>query len=122
MKIKVLATLLVVSVLGMVCLAQSTPSTISMVTLVGCVERGTADGLFIDKATIPQEIHDRLPEQPASDVLLGSGRVRLIGTLDEFGVGAHIQHKVWVKGLYIEGASENRLNLVSITHLAETCQ
>ena len=93
-----------------------------MGTLVGCVVRGSADGLFIDKATIPQEIHDRLPEQPAPGVTLGTGRVRLIGTLDEFSVAAHVEHKVWVKGLHIEGESENRLNLVSITHLAETCQ
>jgi hypothetical protein len=78
--------------------------------------------LFVGKATAPQEMDDRLPEQPALDVPLGTGRVRLIGTLDEFGVAAHVEHKVWVKGLYIEGESENRLNLVSITHLAETCQ
>ena len=122
MKVKVQATLLVVAVSGMAGLAQSTPNTISMVTLVGCVEGGTAEGLFIGKATIPQEIHDRLPEQPAPDVPLGTGRVRLIGTLDEFGVASHVEHKVWVKGLHIEGESENRLNLVSITHLAETCQ
>ncbi|MFL2433747.1 MAG: hypothetical protein ACJ0H0_02470 [Vicinamibacterales bacterium] len=122
MKSKTLITLLVVSVSSMVILAQSAPNAISMVTLVGCVVEGTADGLFIEKATIPQEIHDRLPEQPASDVPLGGGRVRLIGTLGEFGVGAHIEHKVWVKGLYIAGESENRLNLISITHLAETCQ
>ncbi|GIT67986.1 MAG: hypothetical protein Ct9H300mP25_14580 [Acidobacteriota bacterium] len=85
MKVKVQATLLVVAVSGMAGLAQSTPNTISMVTLVGCVEGGTAEGLFLGKATIPQEIHDRLPEEPASDVPLGTGRVRLIGTLDEFG-------------------------------------
>ena len=120
--IKVLRTILFVLVLYSVSSAQSVTNTVVMVTFVGCVAGEKTEGFFVDKATIPEEIHDRLPEQPASDVPLGSGHVRLIGTLDEFGVDAHVEHKVWVKGLYIEGASENRLNLVSITHLAETCQ
>ena len=115
-------TLLFVFSSGAVCSVQSVSNTVSMVTFVGCVERETAEGFFVDKATSPQEIHDRLPEQPAPDVPLGTGRVRLIGTLDEFGVAAHVEHKVWVKGLHIQGESEDRLNLVSITHLAETCQ
>lgn len=122
MKIKVLVALLFACGPCIVSSAQSAPNTAAMVTLVGCVERGTGEGLFVGKATAPQEMDDRLPEQPALDVPLGTGRVRLIGTLDEFGVAAHVEHKVWVKGLYIEGESENRLNLVSITHLDGTCQ
>ena len=122
MKIKILVTVLFVFAPCLEGLAQPASETASMVMLVGCVERGTGEGLFVGKATAPQEMDDRLPEQPALDVPLGTGRVRLIGTLDEFGVGAHVEHKVWVKGLYIEGESENRLNLVSITHLDGTCQ
>lgn len=122
MKIKILVALLFACGPCSVSSAQSAPNTAAMVTLVGCIERGTGEGLFVAKATAPQEMDDRLPEQPAFDVPLGTGRVRLIGTLDEFGVAAHVEQKVWVKGLYIEGESENRLNLVSITHLDGTCQ
>ena len=122
MKIKILVTVLFVFAPCLEGSAQPASETASMVMLVGCVERGTGEGLFVGKATAPQEMDDRLPEQPALDVPLGTGRVRLIGTLDEFGVGAHVEQKVWVKGLYIEGESENRLNLVSITHLDGTCQ
>jgi len=122
MKIKILVALLFACGPCIVSSAQSAPNTAAMVTLVGCIERGTGEGLFVAKATAPKEMDDRLPEQPAFDVPLGTGRVRLIGTLDEFGVAAHVEQKVWVKGLYIEGESENRLNLVSITHLDGTCQ
>ncbi len=90
--------------------------------MVGCVEVDEASGFLLVRVSEPEAIQDRIPPEPPPDVPLGEGRVRLIGTLDEFGVAQHVGHKVWAKGMLIEDAAETRLNLVSITHLAPGCQ
>lgn len=99
-----------------------TDAVVLIAMMVGCVEADGADGFILTGATDPIVVQDRLPDQPDVDAALGTSRARLIGTLDEFGVGSHVGHKVWAKGLFIEGEAESRLNLVSITHLAEVCQ
>ena len=90
--------------------------------LVACVEVDEQGAFHLTKATEPEEIADRLPPQPEQTAALGVQRVRLIGTLDEFGVARHVGHKVWAKGLLIEDDAERRLNLVSITHLSPDCR
>ncbi len=105
-----------------VAVGRDAAGAVPLAMLVGCVEADGADRFVVTRATDPTLVEDRLPEPPGADASLGTGRARLIGTLDEFGVAGYVDHKVWVKGLYIEDASENRLNLVSITRLAETCR
>ena len=98
--------------------AQPMPLTM----LVACVEVDEQGAFQLTNATEPEEIADRLPPQPEPTAALGVQRVRLIGTLDEFGVARHVGHKVWAKGLLIEDDAERRLNLVSITHLSPDCR
>ena len=93
-----------------------------IVMMVGCVNADDRGGFVLTNATEPEALQDRLPEEPDETAALGDGSVRLIGTIDEFGVGAHAGHKVRVRGLYIEGESENRLNLTSILHLSPSCR
>ena len=89
---------------------------------VACVEAGEEGAFHLIRATDPEAIADRLPPQPEPAAALGGNRIRLIGTLDEFGVARHVGHKVWAKGLLIEEETERRLNLVSITRLSADCE
>ena len=65
-----------------------------------------------------------MPEEPPADTLLGAGTIRLIGTLDEFGVPGPAGHKVWAKGLLNPDAADGAdlLNLTSITTLSDRCE
>ena len=89
---------------------------------VACVEAGEEGTFHLVNATEPEAIADRLPPRPEPSAALGGHRIRLIGTLDEFGVARHAGHKVWAKGLLIDGETERRLNLVSITYLSFDCE
>jgi hypothetical protein len=95
---------------------------LSIVMTVACVEAGEAGTFHLTNATAPEAIADPLPPQPEPSAALGDHRIRLIGTLDEFGVARHAGHKVWAKGLLVEDETERRLNLVSITHLSPDCE
>ena len=91
---------------------------------VGCVESGD-DGRFrLVRATEPEAQQERMPEQPPADAPLGARTIRLIGTLEEFGVGDRAGHKVWAKGLLNPDAAggADLLNLTSITTLSDRCE
>ena len=89
---------------------------------VACVEAGEEGTFHLVNATEPEAIADQLPPPPEPSAVLGGRRIRLIGTLDEFGVARHVGHKVWAKGLLIEDETERRLNLVSVAHLSPDCK
>ena len=93
-----------------------------IMTTVACVEENDEGAFHLTNATEPEAVADRLPPQPEPSAALGAGRIRLIGTLDEFGIVSHVGHKVWAKGLLIEDETERRLNLVSVTHLSAACE
>lgn len=99
----------------------ATAQPMSVMMTVGCVEGDGRGGFTLTRATDPEALADRLPEQPPADAPLGMLTIRLVGTLDEFGVGKHDGHKVWAKGLLNPGEPYDLLNLVSITHLAPSC-
>ena len=94
----------------------------AIMMMVACVEADDRGAFHLVHATEPEAIADRLPPQPEASAALGVHRVRLIGTLDEFGVARHAGHKVWAKGLLIEDGAERRLNLISITRLSPDCE
>lgn len=93
-----------------------------LMMMVACVEAGDGGIFYLSDATEPAVVADRLPPQPAPSAALGVNRIRLIGTLEEFGVARHVGHKVWAQGLLIETGTQSRLNLVSITHLSPDCE
>ena len=115
------AALLLVAA-GMSTTAAAQPMPIMMT--VGCVEPAGPGGFDLVRATEPEAVQERMPEPPPADTPLGSRTIRLIGTLDEFGVGRRAGHKVWVQGLLNPDAAggADRLNLTSITTLSERCE
>jgi hypothetical protein len=94
----------------------------TIMTTVACVEADEGGAFHLVHATEPEAITDRLPPEPEPSAALGVHRIRLIGTLDEFGVARHVGRKVWAKGLLIEDEAERRWNLVSITRLSSVCE
>ena len=90
---------------------------------VGCVESADDGRFHLVRATEPEALQERMPEEPPADTPLGARTIRLIGTLDEFGVPARTGHKVWAKGLLNPDASggADLLNLTSITTLSDRC-
>lgn len=95
---------------------------LAIMTTVACVEADERGAFHLIRATDPEAVADRLPPQPEPSAALGVHRIRLIGTLDEFGVARHVGRKVWARGLLIEDETERRLNLVSITRLSPDCE
>lgn len=94
----------------------------AIMTTVACVEADERGAFHLVHATEPEPVSDRLPPEPEPTAGLGEHRIRLIGTLDEFGVARHVGRKVWAKGLLIEDETERRLNVVSITRLSPDCE
>ncbi len=91
---------------------------------VGCVESNDDGRFHLVRATEPEALQERMPEDPPADTPLGARTIRLVGTLDEFGVPARTGHKVWAKGLInpdTAGAAD-LLNLTSITTLSDRCE
>ncbi len=90
---------------------------------VGCVESGDDGRFHLVRATEPQALQEHTPEEPPADAPLSGRTIRLIGTLDEFGVPARTGHKVWAKGLLNPAGAggADLLNLTSITTLSERC-
>ena len=91
---------------------------------VGCVESGDEGRFLLVRATEPEAMQERMPEQPSADTPLGARTIRLIGTLEEFGVPGRAGHKVWAKGLLNPDAAggADLLNLTSITTLSQRCE
>ena len=94
-----------------------------IMTTVGCVESGDDGRVHLVRATEPEAQQERMPEEPPADTPLGARTIRLIGTLDEFGVADRAGHKVWAKGLLNPDAAggPDLLNLTSISTLSERC-
>ncbi len=95
-----------------------------IMTTVGCVESGDEGRFLLVRATEPEALQDRMPEQPPADTPLGARTIRLVGTLDEFGVPGRAGHRVWAKGLLNPDAAggADLLNLTSITTLSDRCE
>ena len=94
-----------------------------IMTTVGCVEPADGGGFLLVRATEPEAVQQRLPPEPPADTPLGPRTIRLIGTLDEFGVAGRTGRKVWAKGLLNPApAGPDRLNLTSITTLSDRCE
>lgn len=94
-----------------------------IMTTVGCVEPADGGGFLLVRATEPEAVRQRLPPEPPADTPFGPRTIRLIGTLDEFGVAGRTGRKVWAKGLLNPApAGPDRLNLTSITTLSDRCE
>ena len=93
-----------------------------IMTAGGCVDNAARGEFLVVAAPMPLPREARLPEAPRPDVPLGDLTIRLVGTLEEFGVADYAGHKVWVKGLLNSSEPHDLLNLTSITSLSSTCK
>ena len=106
-------------VIGLIAVEAGQPMPIMMT--VGCIESDGRGGFILTRAAEPQALSERMPAVPAADVPLGTKTLKLIGTLDEFGISSHEGKKVWAKGLLNAGDPLDLLNLTSITQLTAAC-
>ena len=104
--------------------STSTAQPMPIMATVGCVESADDGRFHLVRATEPEALQERMPEEPPADAPLGDRTIRLIGTLEEFGVPGRTGHKVWAKGLLnpVDAGDANLLNLTSITTLSESCE
>ena len=118
-----LAAALLFSLLALLS-STSVAQPMPIMATVGCVESGDDDRFHLGRATEPETLQERMPEQPPADTPLGARTIRLIGTLEEFGVPGRTGHKVWAKGLLnlSDVDSADLLNLTSITTLSDRCE
>ena len=118
-----LAAALLFSLLAVLA-STSAAQPMPIMATVGCVESGDDGRIHLVRATEPEALQERMPEEPPADTPLGAQTLRLVGTLDEFGVPDRAGHKVWAKGLLNPAAADSAdlLNLTSITTLSDRCE
>ena len=99
---------------------------VTLVTVVGCLaEEPDSLPWILERATAGEQTgqaftsEEELTRSAAED--LRSLRYRLLG-VGEFGVEAHVGHRVQVKGLKLRYDGEWRLNVTSFQHLAPACE
>jgi hypothetical protein len=102
--------------------AQAAPSTIDIVSVIGCLKEPTPNNWVMTSATEPVPSSANAP--PAKDIPAtpptGKNEYKLIG-VSEFNLPAHKDHTVLVKGLYIKATPTSRLNITSVTTVAPAC-
>lgn len=118
-----LAAVLLFSLLAVLA-STSAAQPMPIMATVGCVESGDDGRFHLVRATEPEALQERMPDEPPADAPLGGRTIRLIGTLEEFGVPGRTGHKVWAKGLLnpADAAGADLLNLTSITTLSDLCE
>ena len=102
--------------------AQKPVEKVEPVAVVGCLKE-TAPGTWsLVNASEPVSSNPNAPsaKELASLPKSGSQEFRLIGT-SIFDLPAHRDHSVVVKGLPIKATPISRLNVTSVTMVAETC-
>lgn len=110
---------------GLFTFGQAAASPERVMFIVGCLAEEDG-GWVLTNATDPTPVAglpgSKTENEPSADVPLGKNRFSLIGTVSEFGVEKLKGHKVRVKGLVIEAASESRVNLTSLKMLGTGCK
>lgn len=94
---------------------------VPVVAVAGCLAEKSGTWMLTN-ATEPVAAIANAPtaSQPYKGPLNGPHQFRLIG-VSEFDLPSHKGHTVLVKALFIKAEPVSRLNLTSVTMLAETC-
>jgi hypothetical protein len=102
--------------------AQEPPGRVEVVRVTGCLRRGAADAWTLSAATDPVVITraDPAVASPATATSAGTNEFRLIG-IEEFDLASRKDRLVAVKGLLIKATPTNRLNVTSVTTVADSC-
>jgi mono/diheme cytochrome c family protein len=95
-----------------------------MVQVVGCLAQGPGDVWMLTSSSTPALANDQPPTaatlETAAAQLLGSKTVRLVSA-NPFNPDAHKGHKMHAKGLIYHGPERDRINLISLEMLSQSC-
>jgi hypothetical protein len=102
--------------------AQAPPAKVDIVAVAGCLKESAPNSWSLVNATDPVPSLANAPpaKELASLARTGKNEFRLIG-VTEFNLPAHKDHTVVVKGLHVKATPTSRLNVTSVTMVAETC-
>ena len=120
MKSDGLTTAIAVAVLGAAGWAQDAGQKVDVVRVTGCLRQMAPETWVISAATDPIIVtRTAQPVEPPS-VTTGTNEFKLIG-IEEFDLPSRKDRLVTVKGLLIKATPMSRLNVTSVTTVAETC-
>src|SRR5580765_6429685 len=108
----------IVALFAVVSSAQEANQRVDIVRVIGCLRHTTPDVWTVSAATDPVIVsRGAEPVQPPPSTA-GTNEFKLIGT-EEFNLPSRKDHLVSVKGLLIKATPMSRLNLTSMTTLAD---
>ena len=101
--------------------AQAPAEKVPIVAVAGCLAQ-QADRWLLTSATEPEPSIANGPPagQPYKGPTSGTNTFHLIG-VSEFDLPSHKGHTVLVKALFIKAEPVSRLNITSVTMIADTC-
>ena len=123
--IKKFGTAAALAMSSAVATAQEPGGRVEVVRVTGCLRR-TADAWTLSGATDPVVITRATATAPpataatAAEATVGSNEFKLIG-IEEFDLASRKDRLVAVKGLLIKATPTNRLNITSVTTVADSC-
>ena len=102
--------------------AAHTPKKVEIVSATGCLKEATPDNWTLVNATDPVPSTANAPAAKDIPAVPPAGRntFKLIG-VSQFNLPAHRDHAVIVKGLVITASPVSRLNITSVTTVAQSC-
>jgi hypothetical protein len=111
-----------IAVSGVAMEAQESSQRVDVVRVTGCLRRAAADAWTLSAATDPVAITRADPAVPPAQAAptAGSNEFKLIGT-EEFDLASRKDRLVAVKGLLIRATPMSRLNVTSVTTVADSC-
>jgi len=122
--IKNFGTAAAIAMSSAVATAQEPPAgRVDVVRVTGCLRRAAADAWTLSAATDPVVITRATAAAPppaATAATTGANEFKLIG-IEEFDLASRKDRLVAVKGLLIKATPTNRLNITSVTTVADSC-
>ena len=101
--------------------AQESTQRVDVVRVTGCLRRAAGDAWTLSGATDPVVItRENAAAPPAPVTAAGTNEFKLIG-IEEFDLGSRKDRLVSVKGLLIKATPVSRLNITSVTTVADSC-
>jgi len=103
--------------------AQAAPSPkADIVSVTGCLREATPNTWALVNATdpVPSNANAPLAKDIPATPPVGKNEYRLIGVF-EFNMPSHKDHTVIVKGLFIKATPTSRVNVTSVTTVAQSC-
>lgn len=102
--------------------AQEPSQRVEVVRVTGCLRRAAADAWTLSGATDPVVMtrENAAAAPPPAPAAAGRHEFKLIG-VEEFDLASRKDRLVAIKGLLIKATPANRLNITSVTTVADAC-